>query len=247
MSPEVAQVLRLQSLDIQIIKVKDEIAALPKHIARIEKQLESHLKRLDGDRAALVGNQKERKRLDGEVQMQQQKIAKLRDQMLTAKTNDQYRAFQNEISFCEKEIRRFEDRTLELMSESEPLDQAVKIAEQALTKEKKIVEAEKVAVQQRTAVDEKKLAELQAERASLTVTIPAPALAAYDRIRKKTPVAVAEAVDGACSACHMAIRPQFLQELKAGNGGIMFCENCKRILYYNPPVALDHEIAAPMP
>ena len=42
------------------------------------------------------------------------------------------RAFQNEIDFCQKEIRKSEDRILELMGESEPLDKNVKAAEAAL-------------------------------------------------------------------------------------------------------------------
>jgi len=54
--------------------------------------------------------------------------------MLAAKNNDQYKAFQNEIEFCESEVRKHEDRILELMGESEPLDKNVKTAEKALAK-----------------------------------------------------------------------------------------------------------------
>jgi predicted nucleic acid-binding Zn-ribbon protein len=32
----------------------------------------------------------------------------------------------------------------------------------------------------------------------------------------------------------MQVRPQFLQDLKAGET-IMVCESCKRMLYWNPP------------
>ena len=55
--------------------------------------------------------------------------------MLEAKTNEIYRAFQNEIEFCQKEIRKPEDRILELMGESEPLEKNVKTAEAALKRE----------------------------------------------------------------------------------------------------------------
>ena len=77
--------------------------------------------------------------------------------MLDAKTNEQYRAFQNEIEFCEKEIRRAEDHILELMGESEPLDKNVKAAELALKEEKAQVEAEKQQAMARTAEDQKAL------------------------------------------------------------------------------------------
>src|SRR6185369_9290189 len=136
MHPDVHLVIQLQSLDQKIGVLDKDVAALPRHIAVIEKALESHLRKLEADKAALSANQKDRKKLDGDVQIHQQKISKLRDQMLGAKTNEQYRAFQNEIDYIEKEIRQAEDRILELMSESEPLDQNVKKAEAALKEEK---------------------------------------------------------------------------------------------------------------
>ena len=143
MHPDTRLVSQLQAIDLRMAELEKEVAALPKHIAVIEKTLESHQRRLEADRAALTANQKDRKKLEGDVQMNEQKISKLRDQMLGAKTNEQYRAFQHEIEYAQNEIRKSEDRILELMSESESLDVAVKKAEAALKEEKKLVEAEK--------------------------------------------------------------------------------------------------------
>src|SRR5580704_8510755 len=155
MAADIEQVTRLQSLDFKIAELEREVATLPKHIAQIEKTLDSHNRRLEADRAALLANQKERKRLEDDVKVETQKISKLRDQMLGAKTNEQYRAFQNEITFCETAIRKADDRALDLMSESEPLDANVKKAEGALKEEKQQVEAEKAQARERTAVDQK--------------------------------------------------------------------------------------------
>src|SRR5215813_12176805 len=113
MLPDLKLVIRLQDVDTRLADLQREIATLPKHIAEIEKKLESHQRKLDADRAALTANQKDRKKLEGDIQVQEQKISKLRDQMLTAKTNDQFKAFQHEISFCEGEIRKFEDKILD--------------------------------------------------------------------------------------------------------------------------------------
>ena len=141
MLPDLQLAVRLQELDHRVTELTREISALPKQIAEIEKKLESHSRKLEADRAALSANQKDRKKNESDIQVQEQKISKLRDQMLGAKTNEQYRAFQHEIEFCEKEIRRAEDHILELMGESEPLDKNVKAAEVALKEEKTHVEA----------------------------------------------------------------------------------------------------------
>ena len=239
MLPDLKLVIRLQEIDNQLRNLAQEIAAFPKHISEIEKKLVSHERRLEADRAALAANQKERKKCDGDIQVQEQKISKLKDQMLQAKTNDQYRAFQSEIEFCQNEIRKAEDRILELMNESEPLDQNLKAAESALKAEKAEVETEKAHARERTAVDQKASQDLNAERAGVVAKVAPSVYKNYERIRKgRRGIAVAEAIDGRCAACNMIIRLQFFQDLKRGDQ-IMSCESCQRILYYNPPVAVE--------
>src|SRR5579871_2468075 len=164
MLPDLKLVIRLQEIDFRLADLTREIAALPRHIAEIEKKLVSHERKLDADRAALLANQKERKKCEGDIQVQEAKISKLKDQMLSVKTNEQYRAFQSEIEFCQGEIRKAEDRILELMTESEPLDKNVKTAEAALKTEKVEVDAEKEQARERTDKDQKAAAELQQER-----------------------------------------------------------------------------------
>ena len=239
MLPDLKLVIRLQEIDNRLAGLAREIAALPKHVAEIEKKLGSHERKLEADRAALAANQKERRKCEGDIQVQEQKVSKLKDQMMEAKTNEQYRAFQNEIDYCKKEVRKLEDRILELMGESEPLDINVKAAEVALKSEKAQVEAEKREARERTAEDQKSSSELQHERAALVSSIAPAAYQRYERVRKaRKGIGIAEAIDGRCSACNMAMRPQFYQDLKRGQE-IMACETCLRILYYNPPVAVE--------
>jgi predicted nucleic acid-binding Zn-ribbon protein len=244
MTADMEQVTRLQSLDLKIRELEREIATLPKHIAQIEKALDSHLRRLEADRAALAANQKERKQLDDDIKVENQKLSKLKDQMQGAKTNEQYRAFQNEIGFCEQAIRKAEDRILDLMAEGEPLDANVKQAESALKEEKQQVEGEKTRVRERTAIDQKELDQCKTERKGLVGGLKPQVYSAYERIRKKWHGSVvAEATDGRCSACQIMLRPQFFQDLR-NTDQLMFCESCGRILFYNPPVSFEQHVAA---
>src|SRR5579884_3394560 len=98
MLQDLALALRLQALDRTLAHLANEIATLPKHIAEIEKKLDTHTRRLEADRAALSANQRDRKKLEGDIQIQEQKISKLRDQMLGAKTNEKYSAYKKEIT-----------------------------------------------------------------------------------------------------------------------------------------------------
>jgi uncharacterized protein len=240
-------VIRLQEIDTRLGELDREIAALPKHIAEIEKKLVAHERKLEADRAALSANQKERKRCEGDIQSQEQKISKLKDQMLQAKTNEQYRAFQNEIEFCQREIGKLEDRILELMSESEPLEKNVKAAEASLKIEKAHVEGEKQEARNRTATDQSAFEQLQQERSSIVARIAPATYQLYERVRKaRRGIAIAEAAEGRCAVCQMTIRPQFFQELKQGDR-IMSCESCQRILYYHPPQSFEDLTGEPLP
>lgn len=244
MLQDLALALRLQAIDRKIATLDHEIATLPRHIADIEKKLEAHNRRLEADRAALVTNARDRKKLEGEIEVHAQKISKLRDQMLQAKTNEQYRAFQNEISYAETETRKAEDKILDFMEQSEPLDSAVKTAEIELKKQKAHVENQKNLARDKTAVDQKARAEALASRKSIIDSMDPKLYTEYERIRKKTKgTAIADATDGRCDACQISLRPQFFQDLRKGER-IMFCESCSRILTYNPTVDAGSDISA---
>jgi predicted nucleic acid-binding Zn-ribbon protein len=234
MLPDIQHAIRLQILDDRVSALTKDIAAFPKHIAEIEQKLGSHQRRLEHDKAALVANQKDRKRLEGEILSHDQKISKLKTQMMEAKNNDQYRAFQKEIDYAGQEVRKAEDRILELMGEAEPLEKNVKAAETALAEEKKHVESEKALARERTASDQKEIDALKAERAAIVAQMTPSVVSNYDRIRKgRAGVGITEVVAGRCGRCNIVLRPQFYQDLKKGET-IMTCESCGRILYYNP-------------
>ncbi|HYZ83753.1 MAG TPA: C4-type zinc ribbon domain-containing protein [Bryobacteraceae bacterium] len=242
MSPVLKSVLRLQSLDLRAAELRKEIESLPKHIAQIEKQLEIHTRKLEAERASLAGNQKARKGLEDDIKVHEQKISKLKDQMLQAKTNEQYRAFQNEINYAETEIRKAEDRILELMSEAEPLDKNVKSAEAKLGEEKKQVAAEADRARARSADDQRFLEEALAERSAIVKDLDPALVRDYERIRTRWKgVAIADATQGRCSACQISLRPQYFQDLKHADK-VMYCESCGRIIYYNPPVDVAAEM-----
>lgn len=239
MDADLRLAIQLQDLDTRITELQHEIASLPRHIAAIEKTLEAHLRKVEADRAALAANQRERKKLEGDIQAQEARVSSLRNQMLTAKTNEQYGAFKNEIEFCQQEIRKFEDRILERMTESETLDAHLKVAEASLAEEKRHVESEKAAARESTQKTQAELTALQKKRAEIAAGMSKPAYTNYERIRKgRRGIAVAEVADGRCTACNMTVRLQFLQDLRLSEK-MMTCESCGRILYCNQPVEVD--------
>ncbi len=79
------------------------------------------------------------------------------------------------------------------------------------------------------------LATNRVERERLIAALPKAMGADYNRISKRIRdgIAVAEARNGACMACFMALRPQAMAQVRRGEE-IVTCDNCNRILYYAP-------------
>ena len=149
--------MRLQTIDGETATLRAEIAALPKRLAALETKLAAEKAALEQSAKALKDEEALKRRLESDLKDQQQKIAKLRDQMSNVKTNEEYRAFQHEIEFAEAEIKKIEDREIESMERVERLNQQRKAAESELADNTKAVEIEKEDARAEAAEQQKKL------------------------------------------------------------------------------------------
>ncbi len=233
MLPDIEKLFEVQVADREIRKLRDEIAALPKRVAEIEAKLAGHKASLEKARAAMKGDEVSRKKFETNILDQQGKISKYRDQSLAVKTNEQYRALMQEIQFAEQEIRINEDRILELMVNVEAREKDVKIAEAELKVETAAVEKEKAEARERTALDEKQLADWVEKRNASRSGVEANLLAHYERVLKFRGSGLAEVRDQKCMGCRVLLRPQTYNEIKSQTQ-VMTCESCQRILYFDP-------------
>ena len=231
MNPDIALVRQLQLVDSRVRELAEEIARLPKYVAEIESKLEAHKQALAADQEALEENRKARRLMDGEISTWQQKMSHLRVQMGEAKTNEQFRVFQREIDFAEKEIRQTEDRILDKMVEADTIEGNVGQAEKALQAESAVVAKEVEQTKTRVAKDEDELAVERGKRSELASSVSGPVLSVYERAYKlRGGTAVAAASDDRCMVCNVVLRPHVAQKLRLGEE-ILKCESCGRILY----------------
>ena len=235
MTSDLQSLIELQKIDARIAALRAEIAALPKHVAEIEKKLAGSKTKVDTAVAAAKADEVARKRHESDIQDQQQKISKYRDQSLNVKTNDEYRALMHEIKFAEDKIAASEDKILEIMVAADARKEFLKKADAELKADTAENEREKEEARQRTAIDEADLTELTAHRNQLRAGVTEDALRHYDRVLKLRGSALSEVHDNQqCGACSVMLRPQVFQEVMT-NQHFMSCDYCKRILYYVPP------------
>ena len=90
MTSDLQNLIELQQIDSQIAALRAEIAALPKHVAEIEAKLAGSKAKVEATLAAGKADEGARRKHESDIQDQQQKISKYRDQSLNVKTNDEY-------------------------------------------------------------------------------------------------------------------------------------------------------------
>jgi hypothetical protein len=241
MSPEIEHLISLQVTDREIQRLKAEIAELPKVVAAIEEKLAGTKAGLEKARAAVKTDEAARRKYETAITDLRQKISKYRDQSLEVKTNDQYKALLHEIQFAETEIAANEDKILELMVNAEVREKEVKAAEIELKEETAEIEKEKKIAHDRTAEDEKALAEWTAKRDAARGAVDADLLRHYDRVLKFRGSGLAEVRDQKCMGCSVMLRPQIYNEIRGGK--MIFCDSCQRILYYDPSKEVPAEAA----
>jgi predicted nucleic acid-binding Zn-ribbon protein len=235
MNSDLEKLIDLQQVDARIAVLRAEVAALPKHVHEIEAKLAGSKTKVEAAQAAMKADETSKRKHESDIQDQQQKVSKYRDQSLNVKTNHEYKALMDEIKFAEEKIASSEDKILEIMVAADGRKEALKQAESELKADTAENDKEKESARLRTAEDEKELAELGERRSQLRSGVSEDVLNHYDRVLKRRGSALSAVhEDEMCSACRVMQRPQVFQEVMT-NEQFITCDYCSRILYYVPP------------
>ena len=120
MHPDLAQLVILQTHDLEAKHLRDEIAALPKHIAALETKAKATV----GQRAVVLDliakEDALRRSQESDIADLRQKIARTQKKIDLATTTVQVTALEHEAAFAKVEIARIEDAELESMERSRP-------------------------------------------------------------------------------------------------------------------------------
>src|SRR5271166_4699450 len=154
MHSNLQKLIDLQKVDSRMAALRAEVAALPKQVQQIEAKLAGSKARIEVTQAAIKADETARRKHESDIQDQQQKISKYRDQSLNVKTNQEYKALLSEIEQAEAAIRKLEDKILEIMVAADTRKEELKEAEAALKADTVANEKEKEHARQQTAEDE---------------------------------------------------------------------------------------------
>jgi predicted nucleic acid-binding Zn-ribbon protein len=232
MMPEIANLVRLQKLDDEIRALDTRLGEIPKEVEALQKEIQTERQNLEDAEKALTEAQKAQRAHEADLAATEEKVKKYKDQLMSVKTNDEYKAMQHQIEVATKEVSDVEDKILTDFDAVKELEEKKRQRQAELEKGQKEISASEKELASERARLEAERAGRQTSRDEVLREIPDDLLGDYERIAKaRGGVAVAEAVDERCQVCMVRLRPQLFQDLQLG-GKILHCESCRRILYY---------------
>jgi len=229
---ELEKLIELQQTDSNIRRLKQKLETAEARRAELETEFERHassIREVQGRRDKLI---EERAGLERQIADNRTHLERAERNLKHSQNQKEYETAMREIDAIQKQIAAFETQIVEKMEALETVDKELEErADEINTLDAKRDEA-LGAFDKELEADRAELARYSGGRDTVFRTLPAQLASVYDRLaqRSRDGIAVAEVVNGSCSACFMSLRPQMQVEVKKGQE-IITCESCTRILF----------------
>jgi hypothetical protein len=225
---------KLQSIDTRIASLKSEITELPRQLEATAATREAAREELKQTEERLEGLEHERRDLEGELPVENERLVKYKTQLNLIKNNKEYTAVLHEIAATEKKIGDLEEQILIKMEGIDAAKLNLSQMKAECGKKEESCDLEEKQLRARVVEAERVLGESEAERKLVAAELEGGVLGRYEQIHaRRGGIAVVRARDGSCQGCQMGLQPQLYNELfKAAE--ILTCPSCQRILYVAP-------------
>lgn len=232
MLPELATLREVQGFDLRLAAYARDLARVPGALEGIDGEIEAARSHVAAVEAELRETAAEHRRAETELEEAEASVDKYGDQLLGARTNEEYKGLQQQIANTKKRIGTVEDRILALMEKADELEGKLADRKRTFDERSTVLEAQKAEIRSKAREQEEKRDQLQRRRTATFARLSEGVASRYERIRgARHGIAVAPVRNDRCSACNVRLRPQLLEEIHAGHN-ILACESCARILFF---------------
>ena len=237
----------LQELDLQIHRLKVQRAEKPRLLASSEEKLARAKHNVDAIHGEIRDLKLEGAKRELSVKECDERVNKIQTQAMTAKKNDEYQAYQKEISGVKAEKARVEDGLLDIYMQVEEKVKLEKVRQEEVgVADKEFAAAKKVSDAEVAEFNRGVEAKLS-QRAALAGAVEKEVLRVYERVlrAKDDGVALAPAekyeviedegkvIDWRCGGCAATLNLQDVNLIMMGRD-VNFCRGCSRLLYIKP-------------
>ncbi len=235
MKSELEKLIELQKTDTNIRLLKKAIETAEQRRASIEQEFEQHAFSIREIQAQRDAAQAIRANLEKQIAENKTYFERADRNLKHAQNQKEYETAMRESDALQKQISALETQVLEKMTEIEEVEAVLAERSDEINSLESNRETALKAFDKELGKSKKEFESETAKRHEVFITLPAQLASIYNRLaqRSRDGIAVAEVVNGSCSACFMKLRPQMQVEMRTSDR-IITCESCTRILYLAP-------------
>ncbi|MBN2460719.1 MAG: hypothetical protein JXB60_03850 [Candidatus Cloacimonetes bacterium] len=231
---ELKILLEMQKRDDTIGEKELLTKMLPEQLNSLRTNLRNAEEELTLVKHNLEENLKNQKMKELLIKENTDKINKYKNQLLSIKTNKEYKALNSEISHLENRNSDIDDEIIVLMEEEVILRDELAAAQKEQSRTEQELRNNEEKLKNKIEQVKEEIVSIRNERNKLAEKIPINLLNRYAAlIKNKGRKAVVFNLNNACSGCGFNIRPQLVIEINEGVN-IVSCENCGRIIVNKP-------------
>ena len=220
----------LQQIDLDIQREQGALDEISRQLGESEALLEARAEFL-AEQEHLAEIEKQQRDLEWEIEDLRTSIAKVNAKLYGGanKNPKELVSLEKEVEIFKAKLREKEDSLLDLMAETEMIQDKIKLDGERLKKLEVEWNEEQKALSQKQAKVENRLSDLSQKRQSVASEITKQTLELYEGIRLRKGQAVVKVAQGRCHGCHLTLSMSEWQRARAGD--LAQCSSCGRILY----------------
>jgi predicted nucleic acid-binding Zn-ribbon protein len=237
MGPVLNGLIRLQSVENRLRAVKAKLARCRRNVIIQENQIKSLQSAFEAKKEEIQLTKVQSDRLELELKIKEEAIAKYRALLNTAKTNKEYATVLTQLNTTRADSSKLETQILELLRDIETDEAECRKIQKEIEQQKQKLEKTRKETEKLAEKYQGQIEEIQIEWNQVAAAIPVDPLEIFRRVAETYDGQAVEVIDkqeGAaggfsCGGCFMGIPAETVNMLMTKDE-IIRCPNCTRIL-----------------
>lgn len=234
MSQDLELLIALQEIDRQLAECQTKTRQFAAERQRIESEFQQQIAAFTAAQTNLDAVRRRLRDLESDLAHFQSLFAKYTADLQRVRNQREYETAIREIDMAKKSVAQCESRIAEARAEAAKLEAEVALHAPEIEKRRAETDAALAENARAEATYLAEVEQIRARRREMEAKISKTWLTNYTRVAKlRGGHALAQVINGTCSACRMRLRPQVYSLVRQGIG-IHTCDSCGRILFYRP-------------
>ncbi len=236
MKEDIQNLIELQTIDLEVYKIDEQMAASIAGIDEKRQAIEANKLSINDYQEQMEVGEKRCRELESIISDESERIKDRQAKLMNIQTNREYQSILKEIEDTKISNKHNEDELMILLEQLEAMkSKIVEITEQCADDEEKLGVEEAEIKATATKLENKKKRIIKT-RNTQAKKVKDKYLKRYETLKeRRNGLAVAGVTSGVCQGCNMNIPPQMFNDLLKEDS-ILSCPTCNRMMYHKVEV-----------